>query len=186
MFMTCWLCCRRYELGPIEYVKWYPNPVMCPFEAGLTSFPVLISSAETLIVYLDKLEEARFNEQNTGVSVVSWGDTIRKKQTDFSYCHMPLLNNQISHPPCNRGCTESHYLFCSWGERSNTSMTSSADEGGGGQQQPRYRIRVGHVKFCLFAHTCTSSFRYANDWGKTQMLKSTPLVFHFMISTWGR
>lgn len=56
---------------------------MCPFEAGLTSFPVLISSAETLIVYLDKLEEARFNEQDTGVSVVSWGDTIRKNKQIF-------------------------------------------------------------------------------------------------------
>lgn len=71
----------------------------------------MISSAETVIVYLDKLEEARFNERNMGVTFVSWGDTMRKKQTDFSYCHMPLLNNQISHPPRNRGCTESHYLL---------------------------------------------------------------------------
>lgn len=41
----------------------------------------------------------------------------KKKQTDFSYCHMPLLNNQISHPPRNRGCTESHYLLWLRGER---------------------------------------------------------------------
>lgn len=30
---------------------------------------------------------------------------------------MPLLNNQISHPPRNRGCTESHYLPSLRGER---------------------------------------------------------------------
>lgn len=30
---------------------------------------------------------------------------------------MPLLNNQISHPPPNRGCTESHYLLSLRGER---------------------------------------------------------------------
>lgn len=40
----------------------------------------------------------------------------KNKQTDFSYCHMPLLNNQISHPPRNRGCTESHYLLWLRGE----------------------------------------------------------------------
>lgn len=74
-----------------------------------------------MIVYLDKLDEARFNERNMGVTFVSRGDTIRgkktPKQTDFSYCHMPLLNNQISHPPRNRGCTESHYLPSLRGER---------------------------------------------------------------------
>lgn len=32
-----------------------------------------------MIVYLDKLEEARFNEWNMRVTFVSWGDTIRKK-----------------------------------------------------------------------------------------------------------
>lgn len=50
-----------------------PTTQICPF---------LISSAETVIVYLDKLEQARFNERNVGVTFVSWGDTIRKKRTN--------------------------------------------------------------------------------------------------------
>lgn len=44
----------------------------------LTSFAAFVtSSAERVIVYLDKLDEARFNEQNTGVTFVSPGDTIK-------------------------------------------------------------------------------------------------------------
>lgn len=39
-----------------------PTTQICPF---------LISSAETVIVYLDKLEQARFNERNVGVTFVS-------------------------------------------------------------------------------------------------------------------
>ena len=116
-----------------------------------------------------------------GSPFVSWGDRMGKKQTDFSYCHMPLLNNQISHPPRNRGCMESHYLRQLRGERQHFFFDFLCKPGRRGVGES-----TGHTEFCLFVHTSTSPYRYVNDLGKTQMLKSTPLVFHFIISTWGR
>lgn len=152
----------------------------------LTSFAAFVtSSAERVIVYLDKLDEARFNEQNTGVTFVSRGDTIKvgrrkrrverkkkPKQTNFSYCHMPLLNNQISHPPHNRGCTESHYLLWLRGARQHFScdVHGAGRRGGGGEELVGDWLQSAvKTEFCLFAHTCppppptNTPYRYVND-----------------------
>lgn len=85
MSIKQWTSNGKRGLGPTQYVQdviskscdvsfWGTPNKLCLF---------LISSAEAVIVYLDKLEEARFNERNMGVTFVSWGDTIREKTNRF-------------------------------------------------------------------------------------------------------
>lgn len=154
----------------------------------LTSFATFVtSSAEKVIVYFDKLDEARFNEHNTGVTFVSRGDTIKVegrrrrrggenplKQTDFSYCHMPLLNNQISHPPRNRGCTESHYLLWLRGERQHFFCDF---HGTGRRGEGLAAQRCGDRVLLICTYMATPPYRYVNDPGMNSNAKVYTISF---------
>lgn len=75
------LFCGERELDPHTIYKSNIQIQWCVLlRSTIQICPFLISSAETVIVYLDKLEQARFNERNMGVTFVSRGDTTRKKK----------------------------------------------------------------------------------------------------------
>lgn len=84
------LFCGEHELDPHAICKSNIQIQWCVLLRHSSQIcPFLISSAETVIVYFDKLEQARFNEWNMGVTFVSGGDTIRKKEQTNRFFLLP-------------------------------------------------------------------------------------------------
>lgn len=137
----------------------------------LTSFATFVtSSAEKVIVYLDKLDEARFNEHNTGVTFVSRGDTIKvegrrrrrggenppNKQIFLTATCLSLIIRFLILLVIEGA--RNLITFSGWGGRGNTSSATSTEQGGeardvGGGGVGYWLHSTVETEFCLFAHT---------------------------------
>lgn len=128
------LLCGQPELDPHIICKSNIQIQWCVLLRPTTQIcRFLISSAETVIVYLDKLEQARFNEWNMGVTFVSRGDTIRKKRTNKQiFLTATCLSLIIRFLILLVIEGAQNLITCSrWGERRYTSsLTSSLKQGG--------------------------------------------------------